>query len=175
MCCVDGWKRDVGAYAESAQTTEQPETVNLQRDDTRTLDEIHDVIESKQVTASQFSLAQPRIVTDSHKSEHESNWDDVCIEVNEQDVSKNANVTRSYVVYKIKTAEDGIRRLKTRIVPHGNHDDEKDDIRKDSLNAPLFVIRLLLSLAMFFSFRIGTVDINGSILAKRSHETGETR
>lgn len=54
--------------------------------------------------------------------------------------------------------------MKTRIVPHGNHDDEKEKIRKDSSNAPLFVVRLLLSLITFLNFCIGTANIKGAFL-----------
>lgn len=64
----------------------------------------------------------------------------------------------------MKTEENGKRFTKAQIVPHGNHDDEKDDVRKDSSNAPLFVIRLLLSLVTFFGFRIATADIKGAFL-----------
>lgn len=52
-------------------------------------------------------------------------------------VPRDANFISSDVVYKLKVDEEGSRTLKARIVPHGNHDAEKDDIRKDSSNAPL--------------------------------------
>lgn len=54
--------------------------------------------------------------------------------------------------------------MKARIVPHGNHGDEKDTARKDSSNASLFVVRLLLSLVTFLGYRIGTADIKGGFL-----------
>lgn len=54
--------------------------------------------------------------------------------------------------------------MKARIVPHGNRDDEKDNIRKDSSTAQLFVIRLLLSLVTFLCFRLATADIKGAYL-----------
>jgi len=54
--------------------------------------------------------------------------------------------------------------MKARIVPHGNHDDEKDEVRKDFSNAKLFVVRLLLSLVTFLGFRIGTADIKSAYL-----------
>lgn len=58
--------------------------------------------------------------------------------------------------------------MKARIVPHRNHDTEKDEVRKDSSSAPLFVVRLLLSLATFLGFRIATADIKGAFLQSGS-------
>lgn len=67
-------------------------------------------------------------------------------------------------MYKVKTDENGSRILKARLVLHGNHDAEKDTIREDSSNAPLFIVRLLQSLATFLSFKIGTTNIKGAFL-----------
>lgn len=49
-------------------------------------------------------------------------------------------------------------------MPHSNHDNEKDEVRTDSYNAPLFVIRLLLSLLTFFGFCIASAHIKGAFL-----------
>lgn len=68
------------------------------------------------------------------------------------------------MVYKLKTDEQGIRMMKAGIVPHGNHDDLKDDTRKDSSNASLFVVRLMLSIVTFLGFRIATADIKGAFI-----------
>ena len=70
----------------------------------------------------------------------------------------------SHVVYKLKSDEEGKKVLKARIVPHGNHDAEKDEIRKDSSTAQLFVIRLLLSIVTFLGFLLGMADIKGAYL-----------
>ena len=64
----------------------------------------------------------------------------------------------------MKTDEHGDRTLKARIVPHGNRDVEKDDIRKDSATAQLSVIRSLLSIVTFLGFRLGFADIKGAYL-----------
>lgn len=54
--------------------------------------------------------------------------------------------------------------LKGRIVPDGNKDIEKEDIRKDSSTTQFHVIRLLLCLTTFIGFRIGLADIKGTYL-----------
>lgn len=67
-------------------------------------------------------------------------------------------------MYKVNTDKQGYRTLKARIVPHGNRDVEKEDIRKDSATAQLCVIRLLLSIASSLRFRIVFADIKDSYL-----------
>lgn len=54
--------------------------------------------------------------------------------------------------------------LKARIVPHGNRDDEKDDVRKDSSAAQFFAIRLVLYISTLLGFRLGMADIKGAYL-----------
>lgn len=55
------------------------------------------------------------------------------------------NVVTTHVVYKLKTGGDGTRKLRARIVPHGNREKEKDSIRKDSSSTYLDVVGLWLS------------------------------
>lgn len=166
--CADRGEKDIGEYAltpgQSAHKSAVSGPLNLQRDNTRALDEIHEVIGSKQVTRSYLTFAPPWILRDALRSEHDTDWLDSYEEVKECDVPRTGNVINSHVVYKLKTEEDGNRKMKARIVPHGNRDNEKDEIRKDSSNASLFVVRLLLSLVTFLQFRIGTADIKGAFL-----------
>lgn len=54
--------------------------------------------------------------------------------------------------------------MKARIVPHGNRDAERDNIRKDTSNARLMAIRVILSLTTFLNFSITTVDVKGAYL-----------
>lgn len=159
----DGGEKDIGAYA-ALQTDNPIQPTTITRDNTAALEAIHDEIGSKQVSSSQLNFAPPWLVDEALKTEHDANWADAYISVPDNNVPRDANVISSHVVYRIKTDEEGARMLKARIVPHGNHDDEKDDIRKDSSNAPLYIIRLLLSLVTFMGFRIGTADIKGAYL-----------
>lgn len=75
-----------------------------------------------------------------------------------------ANLSTSHVVYKLQSDEEGNKVQKARIVPHGNHDGEKDEIRKDSSTAQFFVIRILLFIVTFLGVRLGMADINGAYL-----------
>ena len=159
-------EKDIGEYANTVRNGDNhvPNGTTLQRDLSKELDDIYEVIGSKQVTATQLSFAPPFVLQQALKQEHDSNWIGAYDEVPEREIPRNANIITSHVVYKVKTDEDGQRKMKARIVPHGNHDNEKDNVRKDSSNASLFVVRLLLSLATFLGYRIGTADIKGAFL-----------
>lgn len=162
----DGGDKDIGSYAlqQNRSHNETPKQPYLTRDHQTELDTIQETIGSKQVSRSQLGFAPPWLLDESLKSEHDSNWKNAYVEVQDKTVPRDANVISSHVIYKVKTEEDGARRLKARIVPHGNHDSEKEEIRKDSSNAQLFVVRLLLSLVTFLDFRIATADITGAYL-----------
>jgi hypothetical protein len=65
-----------------------------------------------------------------------------------------ANLLSTHSFLKIKF-EDGSYRLKCRLVPHGNRDEEKDALRKDSSTAQRSVRRLVLAIAMLHKFSVG--------------------
>ena len=157
---------DIGSYAKIINSNESEGSevcaINskpFKSDRKRILDEIHDTLGSHQVGGGKLAFAPPWIVEQAFDREHATNWSDAYVEVPERSVPLNANVITSHVVYKVKTDERGDRDLKARIVPHGNRDDEKDRIRKDSATAQLNIIRLLLSVVTFLGFRIGMADI----------------
>lgn len=79
-------------------------------------------------------------------------------------VSDVTNIVRSHVLYKIKQDVNGSKSLKARICPHGNEDRLKDDIRKDSTNAPIALIRLTLAYAALSQFHVFTTDMKGAYL-----------
>lgn len=54
--------------------------------------------------------------------------------------------------------------MKARICPHGNKDDLKDDIQKDSATAQYDSIRILIYIATFMPMRLGVVDIGGTYM-----------
>lgn len=137
---------------------------DLESDVQKVLTDIHNAIGNKQVTISKLQLAPSWITTRALKEEHDNNWAEAYREIDERLVPKHANVISSHVIYKIKTEESGIRRLKARLCPHGNRDIMKDDIRKDSATAQFDVIRLMLTITTFLPMRIGVVDISGAYM-----------
>lgn len=128
------------------------------------LNEMFEQVGLQQVSRANLQFAPSWVLDEALASEHSSNWADAYEEVDERYVPWNANVVTSHVVYKVKTDEERDRKLKARIVPHGNEEDDKDSVRKDSSNAQLSIVRLPLSLFTFLFFSIKTVDIKGAYL-----------
>lgn len=106
-----------------------------------------------------MNFAPPWIIRESLMTEQDTNQIDVYITASDTQVFKNANFDRSHVVYEVKTNQDGTKMLKTRFCLHENEDFEKDDIRKDSSNAALSLIRLTLLLAVYLNLSLVTADI----------------
>lgn len=106
---------------------------------------------------------ESKIPTHANKEYH-SNWHEAYEPRMENTIPTHANTVTCHVVSKVKADEVGSRTLKARIIPHGNHDAEKDDIGKDSASAQLNTIRLVLSISTILSFRLSTADIKGAYL-----------
>lgn len=125
------------------------------------LRDIHVVIGYIQVTIKRLHM-EPYWITHTVVEGHENNWAGAYQEEEEKSIPGSVNVSWSHVVFKIKTGESGERRLDARLCPHGNKDQMKGDVRKDSATDQLYVIRLIMTMAKFFPVRIGVVDISGT-------------
>lgn len=86
------------------------------------------------------------------------------IPVDDKMIPRRASLISSHVTYKIKIEEDRRRRLKSKIFPHGNRDQMKDDIKKNSVTAEFYVIRLILAIVTFLSLRRSIIDIRGDYM-----------
>lgn len=111
-----------------------------------------------------MEVAPSWLVSKAIQKEHTDNWSSAYKEINKHDVQVGWNIIGSHIVYKIKSEENGLLRLKAGICPHGNHDSEKNDVRKDSATAQFVVTRLMLALVTMLPFRLGVVDIKGAYL-----------
>lgn len=96
--------------------------------------------------------------------EIEDAWKDAFVEIDECLVPANANVISSNIIYKIKIDEKCLKKLKTRLCPHGNRDREKDQIRSDLSNVQFDIIRLILVPATDLRFRLGCIDFKAAYL-----------
>ena len=156
-------RRDIGTIADSVGSRD-PTGESLSSERQRVLRGIHDEIGGLQVTDNAMAFAPSWIVEESAEKEFRDNWADAIELVDPADVPKDANVIRSHSVYKVKTDEEGQLKLKTRIVPHGNRDEGRFGVRRDSSSAELSVIRLLLALATILGFSIWTTDVKGAYM-----------
>lgn len=111
-----------------------------------------------------MAFAPSWILDRALQEEMESNWHDTHDEVREEDVQGNANVIPSHVVYKVKNKENNVKRMNTRLCPNGNRERIRKTVRKDSATVQFDVIRILLSLATLFAFRLACIDIKGAYL-----------
>lgn len=153
-------KRDVGP----AMHGEPSDGYSLTSDEQKILEEMHSVLGNAQVTRKKLGFAPPWIVEKAMRTEVDSNWAKAYKVVRETDVPRNENIISAHFVFKVKKEEDGSRRLKARLCPHGNRDQMKEDVRKDSATAQFHIIRLMLSLVVVLGFRIGVIDIKGAYL-----------
>ena len=111
-----------------------------------------------------LNFAPSWIVEEVFQTELQFNWHEAFETVNEETVSRSANVISSHVIYSIKCQENGAKTLKARIVPDGNRDVEKHNIRKDSSTAQFDIIRILFMDVSLLGFRLGMADIEGAYL-----------
>lgn len=161
----DPGSRDIGVRASTRIIQSNiPTPAELKTEKQRVLYGILKQIGTRQVNRSELIFAPPWVLEEAFEREHNSNWSDAYVCVPEAEVERKANLITSHVVYKVKTDEKSERTMKARIVPHGNRDKEKDDIRKDSATVQLDIIRLLLSLTTFMGFRLAAIDITGAYL-----------
>jgi hypothetical protein len=70
------------------------------------------------------------------------------------EAGRHANILSAHSFFQIKF-EHGCYRLKCRLVPHGNQDEGKDALRKDTSTAQSSIIRLVLAVEMLHKFSVG--------------------
>ena len=129
------------------------------------LNMIHKTIGTTTVTYKALEFAPPWITDESFQKEFEDNWINSFEPISEAEVPRNkSNIVTCHTLYRIKQNEHGERKLKARIVPHGNRDKEKHNIRGDSAAVQFDAIRLTLSMASIRKYRLALVDIKGAFM-----------
>lgn len=158
-------KADIGDIA--TNTAENPcieVEASLTTDEQRVLAQMETVIGNRQVSSNDVQFAPPWLLSRAIEAEYRDNWSEAYIPVHKRDMPRDANIITSHWVFKIKVNEEGTRALKARLVIHGNHDDDKDIIRKDAIAANMFVTRLLISIGTLLGFSFGVADIKGAFM-----------
>lgn len=162
---LTGAAADIGPYAPAHDVALDPvENIDLASSEQTELQRVYEIIGARQVTAAQLEFASPALLERAAKVEHEENWSSAYAEVDRREVPRDANVISSHWVYKIKKATNGTLRLKGRLVLHGNRDDEKDVIRKDSAAADMLIVRIVIAIGTLLGFSFASTDIKGAYM-----------
>lgn len=160
--CTGNPVKDIGSLQLRREAPSHGQVLTSNRGEELT--RLYNNIGTTQVTRSKLQCAPPWLVDEAFRKELEGNWCDAFVPVASNKLPRGANIITSHTVYKIKISEEGEKTLKARIVAHGDKDDLKDVIRKDSATAQFNVIRTLLSLASLRNLRLATADIKGAFM-----------
>lgn len=151
--------KDIG----DVQTDAQQDDGQLRSQAQQVLEQVYDTVGGEQLTRRRMECAPTWILDQAMRKEIEDNWEGAIERIPEKDVPRHANVISSHIIYKVKQ-EEGHKRMKARLCPHGNRDKLRGHIRKDSATARFNIIRIILSLATLFDFSIACADIKGAYL-----------
>lgn len=80
------------------------------------------------------------------------------------EIPKGANVVNSHVLYKIKTKEGGMLKLKSRIATHGNEDDMKNVLSTDCTTCSPTGIRIVESTASLYGWKVTDADFKAAFI-----------
>lgn len=157
----DNSARDIGTDTVAGPTTSRD---RLHIHEQLLLGKLYTVFGKDTVSWTKVEGAPSWLIDKAIKDEIEDAWKDAFHEVPDQQVPMNANVISSHIIYEVKVDEKGAKRLKARLRPHGNRDQDKRTIRSDSSNVQFDVMRLLLSLATVLRFTLGCIDVKAAYL-----------
>lgn len=84
--------------------------------------------------------------------------------VHVSDIPKDADIITSHVLYKVKQRDDGTKMVKARIAPHGNEDDMKEELKKDSATCTPVRMRILQSISVIKGWLLCKIDFQSAFL-----------
>ena len=128
------------------------------------LRQLHDLVGNVQMSEADLHFL-PCWIIDKAIAKEMENYKDAFREVEWMHLPKCSNVISSHHFFDVKL--DGRERkykLRCRLVPHGNRDRYKNELRTDSSTAQFPAIRLVFSLAALHGFALATLDIKGAYL-----------
>ena len=96
----------------------------------------------------------PTYITENAYKQEEDNFLTHVTKVHRSKFPTGANVIGSHTLYKIKTLDDQSGICKASIAPHGNHDSQKEELKKDSASCPPVCFRILLSISTILKWVI---------------------
>jgi hypothetical protein len=153
---------DVGVEVQVEGRSSARTIEDLSRVEQRLLAEAFEAVGLKEVSSSALSFLPPWVIVKAVVTERQ-NYIHVVEKTSYAQAGPHANILSTHSFLKIKF-EDGSYRLKCRLVPHGNRDEGKDALRKDSSTAQNSVIRLVLAIEMLHKFAVGSINVVAAYL-----------
>ena len=154
-------KKDVGDYQPSFSTSYP---ISIERSEQEILQQIQQLLGDKALSESKLEFA-PQWIIKNAKEKERMNYESAIDIVNRRNIPRNSNIISSHHFFTVNLdGESNKLKLKCRIVPLGNRDAEKEDIRSDSSTAQFSAIRSVLSLAAIFKLKLATIDISKAYL-----------
>lgn len=155
--------KDIGEYAQHPSSGSLADR-SLGTSEQLVLRHINEKIGGRQVTEREIEFAPEWLLQKAVVKEYRDNWESAYKKIEWKEIPRDGNIISSHVVYKVKKSETGEQSMKARLVLHGNRDDKKEEIRKDSSAADMMVTRLILSLSTILRFTVGVADIKGAYM-----------
>lgn len=109
------------------------------------------------------SQGLPWFATKNTYFEEEESFMKTVRKVHISSVPIGSNVLSSHVLYKVKTLNDGSRKIKARIAPHGNKDRDRNKLKTDSAVCTPVGIRVL-SFAVIKGWKLCKIDFKSAFL-----------
>ena len=103
------------------------------------------------------------ILSAAYKKEEESFLKTVKI-IPKESLPQDANIIRSHTLYKIKVSDDGTKKLKSRIAPHGNEDSMRLELTTDCATCSPAGLRIIDSIASLLGWLVTRVDAKTAFL-----------
>lgn len=138
----------------------------LKSSEQEVLRHVRDVIGTETVSESRLQFAPQWLISKSIQKEKDNyQKKEAYEEVDVRTLPKGSNIISSHHFFQVKNdGDEETLKLKCRLVPHGNRDKDKDEVRKDSSTAQFLIIRIVLSILAMFNFCFATIDIESAYL-----------
>ncbi len=154
-------ERDIGEY-QFRMPTQLP--LPLESSEQEVLKQIRKVIGDKAVSEKKLQFAPRWIIDkaiDAEKMNYKASVEPIC----RLKLPRDSNIVSSHHFFVVKfDGESGKLKLRCRVVPHGNRDQLKNELRSDSSTAQFPVIRTVLSMAVIHKLKLATLDISKAYL-----------
>lgn len=154
MCNTGGGQDAKNGLGNYEQSSENKVGQTMHSEEAGILDNIKQMIGAKTASSSTLSFVLAWMVEKAFRMEVETNWEEAVERVQEKCFLADANIISNHTLFTVRTEDDGILKLKSRIVVHGHLDAEKDDVRADCAAADMLIVRLLLFLCTCLGFPV---------------------